>query len=170
MPPYKHILRGSKFGLLTVIKRVKGDKNGNIRWLCYCDCGNKSTVAGNNLLAGRTKTCGDRKHVAIPQGDKSPYWRGGSNAYWYQHPKLKLIAIKEQACICPGCGRDFSQCPDFALLMCFDLSHIHSTSCRKDNRHEHSTFWACRVCNIQQWNTCGYWLKPGKFKRLCDES
>lgn len=32
-------LIGQRFGRLIVIERVDNDKNGRLRWLCLCDCG-----------------------------------------------------------------------------------------------------------------------------------
>lgn len=44
---------GRKFGLLTVIKRAKGEK-----YLCLCDCGKEKIVSGCHLKGGRVKSCG----------------------------------------------------------------------------------------------------------------
>lgn len=50
-------LEGQRFGELVAIKPVGSD--GNItNWLCKCDCGKDTIVARNNLISGRTKTCG----------------------------------------------------------------------------------------------------------------
>ena len=49
---------GARFGRLTVIGRAESDKNGNSRWHCVCDCGNKSTPLGQSLRSGVTVSCG----------------------------------------------------------------------------------------------------------------
>ena len=59
-------LVGKKFGKLTVIKfdrvEYKRDAKGKNRdrgyWLCRCDCGKKVTNARNDLVSGKTKSCG----------------------------------------------------------------------------------------------------------------
>ncbi len=51
-------LTGRRFARLTVIKRVDNDKNKNRRWLCLCDCGQKTVVISSNLTKGNTKSCG----------------------------------------------------------------------------------------------------------------
>lgn len=53
-------LCGSRFGKLTVLKKIedKEDCNRNDNWLCRCDCGNETVVLGSNLLRGHTKSCG----------------------------------------------------------------------------------------------------------------
>lgn len=51
-------LTGQRFGKLKVIKQASRSKVGTIRWLCQCDCGNKSIVQTTNLTSGHTKSCG----------------------------------------------------------------------------------------------------------------
>lgn len=46
-----------KYGLLTIQKTSK-NKNGVLVAQCICDCGQTSTPYLNNVLAGRTKSCG----------------------------------------------------------------------------------------------------------------
>lgn len=45
---------------LTVIKRGENSKNGKVRWLCECSCGNPKhvLVEGTSLRDGTTKSCG----------------------------------------------------------------------------------------------------------------
>lgn len=52
-------MTGQRFGRLTVISR--GEKRGKYTgafWLCKCDCGTMTTVSGNSLRKGETKSCG----------------------------------------------------------------------------------------------------------------
>lgn len=51
-------LSGKKFGRLTAIKPDGHSVNGNVRWLCHCECGNYVTVDGFELRRGTTKSCG----------------------------------------------------------------------------------------------------------------
>lgn len=51
-------LTGQKFGRLTAIKIIGKDKNNHKIWLCKCDCGNETQVAGTLLIEGKTKSCG----------------------------------------------------------------------------------------------------------------
>ena len=57
-------LLGKKFGRLTVMKRVENSKHGKSRWLCECECGNKTTPTGSDLSQGKVKSCGciQREH------------------------------------------------------------------------------------------------------------
>lgn len=55
-PPAKDIL-GTQFGNLTVIE-FEGNKDGQYYWRCKCACGKETVVLQNNLLYGKTKSCG----------------------------------------------------------------------------------------------------------------
>lgn len=50
-------LTGQRFGRLTVLSR-EPDSNNMTIWKCICDCGNETTVFGNNLRRGYTQSCG----------------------------------------------------------------------------------------------------------------
>ncbi len=50
---------GEVFERLTVVRReYPNHKNGRIRWLCQCKCGNSIIVVGHNLVNEDTKSCG----------------------------------------------------------------------------------------------------------------
>lgn len=50
-------LTGQKFGLWTVLERA-GSQKGQPRWLCKCDCGSISEVAGVKLRDRLSLSCG----------------------------------------------------------------------------------------------------------------
>lgn len=50
-------ITGQRFGKLTVLSKADS-KNGKAYWLCQCDCGKKTTVAGHDLRNGDTQSCG----------------------------------------------------------------------------------------------------------------
>jgi hypothetical protein len=41
-----------------VIEECEKDKKGKIRWLCQCDCGNKTVVSATLLIREKTRSCG----------------------------------------------------------------------------------------------------------------
>lgn len=52
-------LTGQQFGMLTVLSESTYKNNtGKARWLCQCDCGDKTIVSGHNLRNGNTTSCG----------------------------------------------------------------------------------------------------------------
>lgn len=46
-------LRGERYGRLVALQRQQDG-----RWLCQCDCGQRTIVRLNNLRSGRTQSCG----------------------------------------------------------------------------------------------------------------
>lgn len=58
MHPLVINLIDKKFKKLRVIKRAKSSKGGHTKWLCRCDCGNKTKVFAENLRSGNTKSYG----------------------------------------------------------------------------------------------------------------
>lgn len=59
-------LTGRVYGRLTVLGLygTKHGPNGGSRrmWLCRCECGKETVVAGNNLTVGHTTSCGASNH------------------------------------------------------------------------------------------------------------
>lgn len=53
-------LTGQIFNHLTVLKRDGSDKRGEAKWLCECDCPQKTqiSVLSSNLRSGHTTSCG----------------------------------------------------------------------------------------------------------------
>lgn len=56
--PKRLNLIGQKFGRLTVISLHSIQDRHRVRWLCQCECGNKSIVITDNLRKGHTQSCG----------------------------------------------------------------------------------------------------------------
>lgn len=55
-------ISGKKFSMLTVIERVKviHPATGKVshKWLCECECGNRTRVVYTSLNQGKTRSCG----------------------------------------------------------------------------------------------------------------
>jgi len=60
---------GKKFGKLTVIKEISKNKNGHIKFLCECECGNSKEVFGTHLRHGKIISCGCKNKVNGVSGD-----------------------------------------------------------------------------------------------------
>lgn len=50
-------LTDKEFGRLVVHRRAGSNRRGP-QWLCECECGNRAVVSSDNLLRGRTRSCG----------------------------------------------------------------------------------------------------------------
>lgn len=51
-------LTGQRFGRLVAVQTNGKNSNGQLKWLCHCDCGNVVTVERANLVRGHTQSCG----------------------------------------------------------------------------------------------------------------
>lgn len=50
------------FGYVVPIKMLYIDNGGHAIWMCKCDCGNIIKTSSNNLLSGKTTSCGCRHY------------------------------------------------------------------------------------------------------------
>lgn len=57
MPAPLKVIKGDRYGRLTIINEIKQIGNGR-RFLCKCDCGNKKEVNLSKLTSDNTKSCG----------------------------------------------------------------------------------------------------------------
>ena len=58
-------LIGQRFGSLVVIQEISERKNGQVQWLCQCDCGKKTNVVTGSLRSGNTKSCGCQRNKGL---------------------------------------------------------------------------------------------------------
>lgn len=63
MPNHIRDLTGQIFNSLSVMWPIgktgsRRNKTSRIHWLCACSCGSYTTVAGSDIVRGRTKSCG----------------------------------------------------------------------------------------------------------------
>jgi len=104
-------LSGSVFGKLTVLEidREKSDKESAIHWLCRCQCGNITSVAGYSLKRKErsTKSCG-----CLNRGENHHCWSGLTNGQppsrQYHSPEDKRYARevkKRDNYTCVVCGK-----------------------------------------------------------------
>lgn len=76
--PKKVDITGRVYGKLTVLKWEGHNTHKQRTWLCLCECGNTSVVAGGCLTTGNTKSCGCgegfRRHGGAGKGSYNT-WR-----------------------------------------------------------------------------------------------
>lgn len=67
-------LTGQRYGKLIVVKEVESIRVGKKkvpkrRWLCICDCGEKTIVQTDSLRSGQTKSCGCIKPINVSKAN-----------------------------------------------------------------------------------------------------
>lgn len=60
---------GEIYGFLTVIEFAGTDKKQSI-WKCRCECGNIVNIKNDNLVAGKTKSCGCLRKKTTAQNSR----------------------------------------------------------------------------------------------------
>jgi hypothetical protein len=89
MPSFRD-LTGRQFGRLQVVAKTdKRNSNGNVMWLCHCDCGNDCLVSSRDLTNGATQSCGCLRIERSREASKA----------------------KRTVKICPVCGKAFEAPP-----------------------------------------------------------
>ena len=87
---------GNRYGNLVVLERSFSNKNDSrARWLCQCDCGLTSIVAGNSLRIGKTKSCGCQRYEHL-MTQKHSKIHG-----MYQHPIYRVWVGMTARCLNP---------------------------------------------------------------------
>lgn len=51
-------ITGRRFGRLTALYRDGWSNGWQAMWVCRCDCGKVVRVHKNNIMSGRTRSCG----------------------------------------------------------------------------------------------------------------
>lgn len=66
-------LTGRRFNMLVVLYRGPQSSDGNIRWVCKCDCGKECLVQRSGLVSGNYKSCGCFR-LSQNGNTKNPLW------------------------------------------------------------------------------------------------
>lgn len=112
--PLKH-LPGSRFGRLVLLERAKGL---NAKWSCSCDCGNTISVYSNNVVTGKTQSCGClhadvMRDISTTHGDTKGRNRTAEYACWNEMKK-RCYNPKCKAYVYYG-GRGITMCPQWRV-------------------------------------------------------
>lgn len=84
----KKNLIGQRFGRLTIIGDTgKRCHQGNVIWLCRCDCGTEKEIKSNNLTSGNTRSCGCLRREARFNGKERIKHKGYIRLWCPFHPR-----------------------------------------------------------------------------------
>lgn len=76
-------ISGQRFGRLTAIEMVGKTKDGNVKWMCVCDCGNKKVVSQGDLHSG-TISCGCYAKEKLAERNRKNATHHGTKTRLYQ--------------------------------------------------------------------------------------
>ena len=99
------------FGKLTVLKRVENYKDGHIKYLCKCDCGNETTITGRDIRTSKIRSCGCLQKE-----------RKGENSNLYKHGLRNTPEYKTWASIKTRCynknSENYKNYGSRGIMMC----------------------------------------------------
>src|SRR5438105_12415767 len=115
-----------RFARLTVLGRSeeRHEKDGHVIWLCRCDCGKLTHVAGRSLRCGYTRSCGCLSADANRRSRKqkvarqcafcgATFWAVAWSRHCSASCRQKALRRKTGRCnpvrtvVCPLCGTKF---------------------------------------------------------------
>ena len=127
MPALKD-LTGKRFNRLVVIER-RGTVCGTAAWLCQCDCGKQTVVAGTGITKGHTKSCGCLRNEVFKEsrtkhGQKGTrlymVWKGmNQRCYNPDHPSYRRYGGRGIT-VCDEWRSDFQSFYDWAMAAGYD--------------------------------------------------
>lgn len=81
MPPLLKI-KGKRFGRLVAVDPAQ--TTCRTRWMCLCDCGKQVVTQTNQLMSGKTKSCG-----CLRKDKMTKHGLQGCTEYWIWHSMKK---------------------------------------------------------------------------------
>ncbi|MDD4851414.1 MAG: transcriptional regulator [Gemmiger sp.] len=149
-------LTGRTFGRLTVEARAE-KRAGRICWRCRCECGSITVVAGHELLAGKTQSCGCLRRSMVRSNQLIQDIKGVRAGYLVALCPTNRRNKKGSAywkCLCTRCGNEVEFTQDQLLY-----SNCKSCGCLKAEYQK----------NINQQlhfvdGTCIEWLEKRKSR------
>ena len=127
MPALKDLI-GKRFNRLVVIERRR-TVCGTAAWLCQCDCGKQTVVAGTDITKGHTKSCGCLRNEVFKEsrtkhGQKGTrlymVWKGmNQRCYNPDHPSYRRYGGRGIT-VCDEWRSDFQSFYDWAMAAGYD--------------------------------------------------
>ena len=107
---------GQRFGSLVALERMPVLQGSRSKWLCQCDCGNKTVVSISNLRNGHTKSCG----CAVASASAAAHYKHGGKSKSHPDRLYAVWRAMKQRCQRPSArgykdygGRGISVCPEW---------------------------------------------------------
>lgn len=173
---------GSEFGSLRVIAkakpRIKANGDGLYQfWLCQCECGAEKEILHQNLVGGKSTSCGCGSSSSDPKfnsvGQIVSYVRpDGPANRWKLAEKLKIVNRKRHYLVeCMECGRRIEMNPNSPIICECVRRHRY-----RDWKGKHNLLmlwkhmiWRCKDKNDPDYGgrgikVCERWMTYENFK------
>lgn len=108
---FKEDITGQRFGRLVAMYRVK-DNGSKTKWVCQCDCGNKSIVGVYDLINGESRSCGCLKRDLTIERTKT-HGLSKHRLYSIYNNIIKRCENKEHYCYENYGGRGIKMCDEW---------------------------------------------------------
>lgn len=159
---FKENLAGKKFGRLLVVDFAENGKSGETRFFCVCDCGKKKIVSRQNLVRGKTVSCGcyQDEQKRKRTGDRNPAYKHGmtrKHRLWdtFYHMKGRCYTPKEKSYINYG-ARGIAVCKtwrnDFERFYRWAIKNGYRDTLEIDRINNNGPYapWNCQFITKQE--------------------
>lgn len=95
-------LTNHRFGRLTALS-LSGERNreGQLLWLCRCDCGTEPVVSGASMRSGQTKSCGCLRNEKTKNGDNRRTHSDARSKFGPEAPEYRAWRSMKGRCYNP---------------------------------------------------------------------
>ena len=122
MPSNEQDLSGMRIGRWMVLSPAH-KKGSRTAWHCVCDCGKRGTPTDNNLLRGKSRSCGCAQREAAHRNRFLHGLVGSKEHTAWANAKARCFDPKNPRYACYG-GRGIYMCAEWAQSFAAFLTHI----------------------------------------------
>lgn len=169
--PNKTDLIGKRFGRLLVLQETQERRNGNVVWLCQCDCGTVKKVNGDPLRRGQSLSCGCLQREKAAKSGKFSAKHGMTySPTWKSWSEMKVRCLNPSSKIYQYYGgRGIKVCHHFLENFANFLEDMGErpdrTSLDRIDNNGHYSCGHCEECIREGWTANCRWASSAQQNR-----